>query len=41
MHTKTWAYEYERVGQISILKVFGYSIYKRVGSVRSIFGFIF
>ena len=31
---------YERVGDVSILKVFGITVYKRAGKARAIFGFL-
>tara|TARA_R110000850_G_scaffold150687_1_gene273469 strand:+ start:112 stop:249 length:138 start_codon:yes stop_codon:yes gene_type:complete len=38
---KKYGINYERVGDISCLSIFGFTFYQRVGSVREILGFVF
>ena len=38
IHIKTALYEYERVYDASILRIFGFVIYRRVGRVSNLLG---
>jgi hypothetical protein len=38
---KKYGVNYERVGDVSRLSIFGFNFYQRVGSVREILGFVF
>jgi hypothetical protein len=40
-HIKSFFYEYKRCDQVSILRVLGISVYRRVGKVINIMGFSF